>query len=77
MKENEAHERLFYRHWKSKRIVLYDTLIGQMEKDEIIAVLAHEAGHWKKKHLMKHLIVSEIIAIIVMFISFNIMQKEA
>lgn len=61
---------------KVKRIVLYDTLIGQMEKDEIIAVLAHEAGHWKKKHLMKHLIVSEIIAIIVMFISFNIMQKE-
>ena len=33
-----------------KRIVLYDTLIDNLSKEEIIAVLAHEIGHYKKKH---------------------------
>lgn len=33
-----------------KRIVLYDTLIKQLEIDEIVAVLAHEIGHYKKRH---------------------------
>ncbi|MCF6149235.1 MAG: M48 family metallopeptidase [Candidatus Kuenenia sp.] len=61
---------------KVKRIVLYDTLLEKMDKDEILSVLAHEAGHWKKKHLLKHLIVSEIFAIIVMFVSFKIVQTE-
>lgn len=34
-----------------KRIVLYDTLIKDMDADEITAVLAHEIGHYKKKHV--------------------------
>jgi STE24 endopeptidase len=33
-----------------KRIVLYDTLIKDLEEDELVAVLAHEIGHYKKKH---------------------------
>jgi len=33
-----------------KRIVLYDTLINDLTTDEIVAVLAHEIGHYKKKH---------------------------
>jgi STE24 endopeptidase len=37
---------------KKKRIVLYDTLIDDLTKDEIVAVLAHEIGHYKKKHVM-------------------------
>lgn len=41
-----------------KRIVLYDTLIEQMTNAEIVAVLAHEVGHYKKKHTIKGLIVS-------------------
>ena len=36
--------------WKNKRIVLYDTLIKNLEKKEIEAVLAHELGHWAKWH---------------------------
>ncbi|HKK63529.1 MAG TPA: M48 family metallopeptidase [Bacteroidales bacterium] len=39
-----------------KRIVLYDTLINDLETDEIVAVLAHEIGHYKKKHSLKGLI---------------------
>ena len=41
-----------------KRIVLYDTLIEQMTINEIVAVLAHEVGHYKKKHTVKGIIVS-------------------
>lgn len=41
-----------YGFWKNKRIVLYDTLINQLgdDDDQIVAVLAHEFGHWKKGH---------------------------
>jgi len=35
-----------------KRIVLYDTLISEMTEDEIVAVLAHEIGHYRKKHII-------------------------
>ena len=35
-----------------KRIVLYDTLINDMEVPELVAVLAHEIGHYKKKHII-------------------------
>ncbi len=41
---------------KTKRIVLYDTLLASHSKDEILAVLAHEIGHWKKKHILKQMI---------------------
>ena len=40
---------------KTKRIVLYDTLLSSHTPDEIVAVLAHEIGHWKKKHILKQL----------------------
>ena len=39
-----------------KRIVLYDTLINDMEIPELVAVLAHEIGHYKKKHIIVSLI---------------------
>lgn len=41
-----------------KRITLYDTLINDLETDEIVAVLAHEVGHYQKKHIIFNLIVS-------------------
>jgi len=41
---------------KTKRIVLFDTLLASHSHDEILAVLAHEIGHWKKKHILKQLI---------------------
>jgi len=43
---------------KKKRIVLYDTLIQDMETEEIIAVLAHELGHYRKKHTLTGLLLS-------------------
>lgn len=41
-----------------KRIVLYDTLIEDMEEDEIVAVLAHEIGHYRKKHTLQGYLIS-------------------
>jgi len=61
---------------KVKRIVLYDTLIEKMDNDEVLAVLAHEAGHWKKKHLLKSIIVTESIALIVTYISYHILRSD-
>ena len=41
-----------------KRVTLYDTLINDLEDEEIVAVLAHEVGHYKKKHIIFNLFVS-------------------
>jgi STE24 endopeptidase len=43
---------------KKKRIVLFDTLINDLETEEIVAVLAHETGHYKKKHVVYSLLLS-------------------
>ncbi|MFW6370124.1 MAG: M48 family metallopeptidase, partial [Bacteroidota bacterium] len=50
-----------------KRIVLYDTLIEDMDTEEIVAVLAHEIGHYKKKHVVQGLIISLLQTGIVLF----------
>jgi STE24 endopeptidase len=42
---------------KTKRIVFYDTLLEKLTVPQIVAVLAHELGHFKRKHLVKRLIV--------------------
>lgn len=43
-----------------KRVTLYDTLINDLENDEIVAVLAHEVGHYKKRHILINLFASVI-----------------
>jgi STE24 endopeptidase len=43
---------------KNKRIALYDTLIDKHDDEQLVAVLAHEIGHYKKKHIIKNMIVS-------------------
>ncbi len=44
-----------------KRITLFDTLINDLETNEIVAVLAHEVGHYKKKHVIYNLVLSLIL----------------
>ena len=51
-----------------KRIVLYDTLINDLTTDEIVAVLAHEIGHYKKKHTTTGLVLSIIQMGITLFL---------
>jgi STE24 endopeptidase len=47
-----------------------------MDRDEILSVLAHEAGHWKKKHLLKNIIVTEAIALIALYVSYHLLQSD-
>ncbi len=44
-----------------KRITLYDTLINDLNKEEIVAVLAHEVGHYKRKHVIINMLLSIIL----------------
>ena len=43
---------------KKKRIVLFDTLVKQHSTEELVAILAHEIGHYKKKHILKGVLLS-------------------
>ena len=47
----------------NKRIVFYDTLIDDLEADEIEAVLAHELGHFKRKHIIKQVGFMSVISL--------------
>lgn len=55
---------------KKKKIVLYDTLISDHTEDEVVAVLAHEVGHFKKKHIVTGM----ILGIVQMAITFFILS---
>ncbi|MBX9851068.1 MAG: M48 family metallopeptidase [Cytophagaceae bacterium] len=52
-----------------KKIVLFDTLINNHTKEELIAVLAHEVGHYKKKHIQTGLLLSILQIGVILFIS--------
>lgn len=65
----------YFTGWgKKKRIVLYDTLIEMMSTDEIVAVLAHEIGHNKYKHTIKHMVVS-LLTNLLMFYLLGLVLK--
>ena len=51
-----------------KRITLFDTLINDLETDEIVAVLAHEVGHYKRKHIIFNLTSSILLTGFTLFI---------
>ena len=59
-----------------KRIVLFDTLIRQMSHGEILAVLAHEIGHWKKGHIRKRLIMAQVMSLAGTWLSFRLLNGE-
>ena len=48
---------------ESKRIVFFDTLVDSLDHDELEAVLAHELGHFKRKHVLKMLFMSSMITL--------------
>ena len=47
----------------NKRIVFYDTLLHQLDADEIEAVLAHEVGHFKRKHIAKRIALMALVSL--------------
>jgi STE24 endopeptidase len=57
-----------------KRIVLYDTLIEQLDEEELLAVLAHEVGHWKKGHILKRLLTTEVLSFALCYLAFMLLR---
>ena len=53
---------------RKKRIVLFDTLMNELSTDEIVAVLMHEIGHYRKKHIISGMILSFIQSGLMLFI---------
>lgn len=63
----------FGRH---KRIVFFDTLIENLVPEEVEAILAHELGHFKKKHILKMMIKSFSLSLISLWLLSYLMHSE-
>ena len=61
---------------KKKKIVLYDTLIDKHTEEEIVAVLAHEAGHYKRKHILKGFLLSVLQTGLMLFLLSRFIGSE-
>jgi STE24 endopeptidase len=48
----------------NKRIVFFDTLVESLDEEELEAVLAHELGHFKRKHVIKMLVATSVMSLI-------------
>ena len=59
---------------KTKRIVLYDTLLSSHDREEILAILAHEIGHWKKRHIMKQLLFMEAASLTLFYLTYRLLE---
>jgi STE24 endopeptidase len=53
---------------REKRVTLYDTLIDDLKEEEIVAVLAHEVGHYKRKHILFNLTASILLTGLTLFL---------
>ncbi len=60
-----------------KRIVLYDTLISRHSIGELVAVLAHEIGHYRKKHTLTGFLISSAQMLLILFLFHLISREEA
>ena len=61
---------------KTKRIVFFDTLLARLSATEIVAVLAHELGHFKHRHVLKRIISSFVISLIFLWILGYVMEQN-
>jgi STE24 endopeptidase len=63
---------------KRKKVVLYDTLLDQHPPDELVAVLAHEVGHYKKKHILLGMITSVLhVGLLLFFLQKPVIHLES
>ncbi|MHA7130909.1 M48 family metallopeptidase [Algoriphagus namhaensis] len=61
---------------RRKKVVLYDTLIEQHTPDELVAVLAHEIGHYKKKHILSSMVASILQIGLLLFVLAQFIYNE-
>ena len=61
---------------RNKRIVFFDTLLKMLDDDQLEAVLAHELGHFKKKHIIKGILISIATTFVALALLAWLMQNE-
>ncbi len=61
---------------KTKRIILGDTLLDNYTEDEIETVIAHELGHFKKKHIIKNIIIGTASSFLTLFVIAFLYQNS-
>lgn len=61
---------------KSRRIVFFDTLLARLGHDEIVAVLAHELGHFKHRHIIKRIVLMAAMSLAGLWLLGWLMDKE-
>jgi STE24 endopeptidase len=57
---------------RTKRVVLFDTLLSQLTSGQILGVLAHELGHWRKHHVLQRLLLMAGLGLLLAFIAFRL-----
>ena len=60
-----------------KRVVLFDTLLAQMSHQQILAVLAHELGHWKKHHVLFRMLTMQVLLVAGAYLAFRLAPSSA
>jgi len=61
---------------RTKRIILFDTLLETMKPDEVLAVLAHEIGHSKRHHLLKGLLLTALVSLVFLFCAHQALSRN-
>lgn len=61
---------------RTKRVVLFDTLLEKLTPDETLGVLAHELGHWKLRHVTQRLIGMSVMALAVLYGASRLLGSE-
>lgn len=61
---------------KTKKIVLFDTLLENHSEDEIEAIFAHEAGHYKLKHIIKNMFLSTLLMIAIVLLVYFLTESD-
>lgn len=61
---------------KKKKIVLYDTLIQNHSIQELVSILAHEVGHYKKKHVIQSLVISILQSALMLYLLSLMVQSQ-
>lgn len=61
---------------KTKRIVFFDTLISRLNPPEIDAVLAHELGHFKRRHVLKRIVLTFVVSLLFLWLLSQLMHAE-
>ena len=62
---------------KVKNIVLYDTLIEKHSEEELVAVLAHEVGHYKRKHIVQGMVISAAVMLLTLWVLSLLIDNPA